>query len=165
MLHTRHKSIGSRLLAVVVAALVLAWPSAPRAEMKLFPVWTRMQCGSCVGGNAPFYACYNFVQVKRIYALDLDLQFKLAELAECRDKYDYLDQAYAKLFEANVICEESLSMLEARLLEKDDTLEDLSLELDEALEQNVWNYSPWLIAGAVVLAGAGFGLGFYLGDR
>lgn len=146
-------------LAVSSFILILLSATAAPAEMKVFPMWERMQCG------AEEFACYNFTQAQSIVKLDLDVQLKFKELDVLKLKFDDLNLAYEKLDKANTLLGQAIDRLEQRNQEKQAVLEKTTVELKKAEARSVWNYLPWIITGCVVVAGAAFGVGFYVGTR
>jgi len=142
--------------------LVFFFAIVAPAEMKIFPMWERMEYGS---EPAPQFACYDFTTAQTIVKLDLDLQLQLKEFEGLKLKYADVDLAYQKLSEANTLVGRAIDRLEERNAEKQKVLEDTTVALKKAEARSVWNYLPWIITGTVVLATAGFGIGFYVGSR
>ena len=151
-----------RQLIALVSLVVFFWAHVAQAEMKLFPMWERMNCGS---DPTQQFACYDFETAKSIIKIDLDLQLQLKEFDALKIKYKDLDTAYTKLDQANTLLKGNAERLELRLKEKHQVLEETTVELKKAEARSVWNYLPWIITGVVLLTGAGFGVGFYLGTR
>lgn len=131
-------------------------------EMKLFPMWETMKCGT---PSPEKFACYSFPVTKKIMKVDLDLQSQLQELEGLKLKYTNSNLAYEKLNKANTLLSQSIERLEKRNKEKSLVLEKTTIDLKKAEARSVWNYLPWIITGAVALAGIGFGAGLYLGSR
>lgn len=148
-----------RKLATVSFLLTFLWTIFAPAELKLFPLWELKTCGS------DRFACYTFEQTKDILKIDLDLQLKLNDFEGLKTKYTNLEEAYQKLDQANTLLKGNAERLELRLQEKHQVLETTTVELKKAEAHSVWNYLPWIITGVVLLTGAGFGIGFYLGTR
>lgn len=140
----------------VAFILLLLIPVTAKAELKLFPMW---ESQLCAGGR---YACYDFEAAKSIIKIDLDLQFKLKELDLCtKDLKDHQD-IILKLQGMMAKDQESISALQTRLTEKDAVLVKTTEELKKMESTSIWNYIPWIIAGAAVLAGGAFVAGWYL---
>ena len=57
--------------------VILVWAAPAKADMKLFPKWERMYCGS---DRTEQFACYTFSDARNIVKIDLDLQLKLKKL-------------------------------------------------------------------------------------
>lgn len=146
-------------LAVSSFIIILLSATTAPAEMKVFPLWERMQCG------AEEFACYNFKQAQEIVKLDLDLQLKFKEFDTLKLKYADLNSSYEKLDKANTLLGQAIDRLEQRNQEKQAVLEKTTIALKKAEARSVWNYLPWIVTGVVALTGAGFGIGFYLGTR
>lgn len=150
-----------RKLAVSSFILVFLFAVTAPAEMKVFPMWERMECGN----PAKQFACYDFTQAQGIVKLDLDLQLKFHEFDILKLKYDNLNLAYEKLDKANTLLGQAIERLEQRNNEKQVVLEKTTVELKKSEGRSVWNYLPWIITGVVLFAGAAFGCGFYVGTR
>lgn len=157
---TAGKSWKTRLAVSSFLLIFLTAAVAP-AELKIFPVWERLQCGS----PAQEYACYDFEQAKGILKLDLDLQLKFQEFDALKLKHADLNTAYEKLDKANTLLGQAIERLEQRNQEKQAVLEKTTVELKKAEQRSVWNYLPWIITGCVVFSAAAFGVGFYIGTR
>jgi hypothetical protein len=135
--------------------------------MKLFPPWTRMKnCVATTEDLPDLHACYDFEQSKTILKLDLDLQLKLGKLDSClKDKVDF-KLALKKLEDANTLLHGNIGRLEIRLQEKDQVLTDNTHLMVKYQKRDVFGGAlPWVIAVVVVVAGAAFAGGYYLGSR
>lgn len=146
-----------RVAFIVLVSFFLAFPA--RADMKLFPMWKRMHCGS------EQFACYDFETAKKILKLDLDLQLKLDKLDIClKDKSD-LETARERLEAANEVLSKINLSLETRLKEKQEVLEKNTLELAKAENRSIWNNLHWVAIIVVVVASGAFIGGYYLGSN
>lgn len=130
------------------------------AELKLFPMWERKQCGDTE------FACYDFETSKKILKLDIDLQSKLGKLDIClKDKVD-LELSIKKLGDASTLLQGNIERLETRLKEKNKVLTDNTNLMVKYQARDVFGGAlPWVITAVVVMAAAGFVGGYYIGTR
>ena len=147
-------------LAVSSFLFVFLFSVLAPAELKLFPMWERKQCGDAE------FACYDFDTAKKILKLDIDLQSKLGKLDTClKDKVD-LQLAIKKLGEASTLLQGNIERLETRLKEKDVVLtENTNLMVKYQARDVFGGALPWVITAVVVMAAAGFVGGYYIGTR
>lgn len=144
-----------RLVALALVSSFLYATSAA-AELKLFPMWERMQCGDTE------FACYTFEQAKTILKLDLDLQEKLSTIPKLEQNIADLKLSLEKRDEA--LEEERAAKLvwKTRFEEKNKTLTTTSRLYQKAKQRDVLGGAlPWVIAAVLVVGAATFVGGFY----
>ncbi len=130
------------------------------AEMKLFPMWERMQCGETE------FACYNFDTAQKILKLDIDMQSKLGRLETCTKNIIDLTLANIKLNNANTLLHGNIDRLNVRLKEKDEVLTTNTNQMVLANSRDVFGGAlPWVIGALLLVAAAAFTGGYYTGSR
>jgi len=146
----------TRLVALTIIASLLYSTSAA-AELKLFPMWERMECA-----EREQFACYTFEQAKAILKLDLDLQEKLSVIPKLEQNILDLKLVLEKRDAA--LAEEKKAKLiwKTRFEEKDATLADTSLLYQKAKQRDVFGGAlPWVIVSVILVGAAAFVGGFY----
>jgi hypothetical protein len=151
-------------MRLAVSSFVLIFFAAVTvpAEMKLIPMWDRLECGPSPRQE---FACYDFTKAQSIVKIDLDFQLQLKEFEALKLKYGNLGIAYEKLDKSTTLLGQAIERLEQRNQEKHAVLQTTTMELKKAESRSVWNYLPWIVTATIILAGVGFGCGFYVGTR
>ena len=153
------RSLKTKLAASAFLAVFFLSSVVP-AELKLFPMWERKQCGS------EEFACYDFDTAKKILKLDIDLQLKLDKLETCAKDVTDLKLSVKKLNDANTLLYGNIDRLNIRLTEKDKVLIDNTNLMARYQARDVFGGAlPWAIAIVIIVAGASFAGGYYLGSR
>jgi hypothetical protein len=142
---------------IILLALFVGTPA--QAELKLFPMWEKMQCPT------ETFACYDFETTKKILKIDLDLQLKLDTLESVSKSLADMKAAYEKIQAAKKLLEDTNASQEIRLKEKQGVLEENTLALVKSEGRSVWNNLHWITIVVVVVAGGAFAGGYYLGSR
>ena len=149
----------STRLGASTLVLLLFWAPLASAELKYFPMWQRLTCGE------QQYVCYDFPTSQTILKVDLKVQEMAAELDVAKQKVVKLNVAAEKLHEAVQLKDEEIVRLTVRKDEKQEVLEKTTLKLKKAESNHVVKWLPWIGLAVIVIAGAAFGGGYYLGDK
>lgn len=147
-------------LAASAFFIVFFLSSTVPAELKLFPMWQRMQCGEAE------FACYNFTEAQKILNLDIDLQLKLDKLETCTKNVTDLKLSVEKLNDASALLLGNISRYKLRLKEKDKVLVSNTNLMTKYQARDVFGGAlPWVIAVVAVVAAGAFAGGYYVGSR
>ena len=149
-----------RRLVALTLVVSFFYSTSAVGEMRLFPMWERMQCPT------EEFACYTFEQSKTILKLDLDLQEKLSILPKLEQNILDLKLSLKKSDEALVEANKAKAVLDTRFKEKDEAFTKVSLQYRKSLQRDVFGGAlPWVITAVILFAAAGFVGGVYAGKK
>jgi hypothetical protein len=149
-----------RLIALVLISSFL-YSTLATAELKLFPMWERMECA-----EEEQFACYTFDQAKIILKLDIDLQEKLSVLPKLEQNIVDLKLSLEKSDEALLAEKKAKDILAIRFKQKNAAFGTMTLLYQKANQRDALGGAlPWIVTAVILCAAAGFVGGVYVGKK